>query len=54
MILNEYPLSLDEGCRNEATWCAAAKPDCSEEFVQNRCKKYCNLCDTGKHRITRT
>ena len=47
-------LLFSDECVNEASWCKAAKPDCSEEFVQTRCRKFCNLCDIGKHRIART
>ena len=48
-FLSIYYLSEDESCRNKATWCEAAEPNCENDFTKDQCQKYCHLCDTGKY-----
>ena len=32
-------------CKDIATWCEDAIPDCKASYVQKNCRKYCGLCD---------
>ena len=31
-------------CMDNEDWCSHVKPDCSIEYTQRYCKKYCGLC----------
>ena len=31
-------------CKNKASWCDAAKPDCSTEIAKENCQKFCGKC----------
>ena len=31
-------------CLNEEDWCDEAGPDCTRDFTQRSCRRYCQLC----------
>ena len=42
---------LSDPQHDDATWCAKANPDCSDEFIITHCRKYCQSTQTKSKSI---